>query len=273
MEKIEAGELLSIGQQLARIADALESIAHAGRPPAPNYTRPIEAFSGFDWASINARVIKADPDGPTHVEWGGETWTRRSPVNKFGPSIWYSRAQGKDDDGNVIYLRLITFKEFKDSDPLAPGVEKLLTRSAAEPARAAQTPATSGQPAGAGQPASKSAQGPANKGRQPAQVKAEILQFSKTLPAGKALTDGQKGVIAPTLEACFEGEEDQVGARRAVVKYITGYDSLKDVPPALLYGLYTWLKPYKDKGQAYRAGMQADDEARAILAEIRAGQG
>ena len=264
----QASELL---QQLTRIADAVEAIARSTPPAAPNFSRPIEEYPHFDWSTIQARVIKSDPEGATHVEWGGETWTRRSPANKFEPAIWYSRANGKDDDGNVLYLRLITFKEFKDSDPLAPGVQREITRLAnqaapAQPAGSApaQRQASAPGPAsGAGQPAG----GP---GRTPGQVKAELLRTVEALAPGKVLTEGQKGILAPALEACFPHEEDQVGARKVVIKFLTGHDSLRDIPALSLYALYTWLKPYKDKDRGqWHAGKQAEDEAWAILVECR----
>ena len=103
---------------LDRIALALETLARAGAPAEPNYIKPLSDYREFDWESINASVVQQDADGPTHLEWGGALWTRRSPSNKFEPAIWYSRASGKDDEGNVSYLRLITFRQVKDADPI-----------------------------------------------------------------------------------------------------------------------------------------------------------
>lgn len=107
-------------KQLTRIADALERIASAGKPTAPDYIRPLAEYAGFDWPSINASVVQQDADGPTHVEWGGMLFTRRSPQNKFDPAIWYSRSIGRNEEGGAEYLRLITFREFKEADAL-PG--------------------------------------------------------------------------------------------------------------------------------------------------------
>lgn len=92
-----------------RIADALERIAPA-TPKAPNYQYPIEAFKNFDWETINAVVEKTDQFGAAIINWGGRSWIRRSPSNKFGAAIWFSCAVGKDDEGNTLYERLITFK-------------------------------------------------------------------------------------------------------------------------------------------------------------------
>jgi len=109
-------------RQLTRIADALERLANNGKPVEPGFVRPIEEYASFDWDSIGAVVMRSDQDGPTHVEWGGFTWTRRSPQNKFEPSVWYSRSAGKDDNGEVLYLRLISFKPLHDVDPLPRAV-------------------------------------------------------------------------------------------------------------------------------------------------------
>lgn len=94
---------------LLRIADALDRMA----PPvqkAPNYQYPIEAFPDFDWGSIGATVEQSDSSGAGLVIWGGQIWTRRSPSNRYGAAIWFSRAVGKNDDGSILYERLITFK-------------------------------------------------------------------------------------------------------------------------------------------------------------------
>jgi hypothetical protein len=104
--------------RLERIAQALETMVRAGAPAAPDYQRPLHEYRHFDWASINASVVQQDPDGPTHVEWGGALWMRRSPSNKYDPAIWFSRANGKDAEGNVQYLRLIVFRPVKEVDQL-----------------------------------------------------------------------------------------------------------------------------------------------------------
>ncbi|HLE03997.1 MAG TPA: single-stranded DNA-binding protein [Anaerolineales bacterium] len=121
-------------EKLERIAAAVESLARDGAPQAPNYVKPLGDYRQFDWSSIAASVVQQDADGPTHVEWGGYLWNRRSPANKFDPAIWYSRAQGRDEQGNVAYLRLITFKPLKDSDPVPDKVAQAATRQPAAPA-------------------------------------------------------------------------------------------------------------------------------------------
>jgi len=121
--------LSTLISQLTRIADALEVLARPGKDYSPDYIKPIEEYTGFDWVSINANVVKADRDGPTHVQWNGHIYTRRSPSNKFDPAIWYSRATGKSEEGETSYARLITFREIKDSDPLPEKARAVTARS------------------------------------------------------------------------------------------------------------------------------------------------
>ena len=139
--------------QLARIADSLEVLARPGKDYAPDNTRPIEDFAGFDWSSINATVVRTDAFGPSHVEWGGHVYTRRSPSNRFDPAVWYSRATGKDEEGDkTVYARLITFKEIKDADPLSDKAADLIENSARRQAANSTRAQAGGQPAGSANP-------------------------------------------------------------------------------------------------------------------------
>lgn len=139
-------------RQFTRIADALERMANGGEPTAPDMRRPIEDYRTFDWSGMGASVINADKDGPTHIEYAGTIWTRRSPSNKFDPAIWFSRAAGKDDEGNVKYLRLITFASIKGADPVNPKAIQ-----AAGNAPAAEKPAPKVEPSVDGRPTPKAA--------------------------------------------------------------------------------------------------------------------
>lgn len=126
-------------RQLTRIADALERVANGGEPTSPDMRRPIEEYKTFDWGAIGASVVNADADGATMVEYAGTLWTRRSPVNKFEPAIWFSRANGKDADGAVKYLKLITFQSIRDADPLPKKAAELANKA---PAAKKEQPST-----------------------------------------------------------------------------------------------------------------------------------
>lgn len=109
---------------LERIADALERLAPTS-VAAPNYIKPLEQFADFDWATIGAAVDKSDQYGAAIISWRGQQFVRRSPQNKFGEAIWFSRCVGKDDQGENRYERLITFKPISNVE-VEPVPEKIL---------------------------------------------------------------------------------------------------------------------------------------------------
>src|SRR3972149_272816 len=119
---------------LNRIASALEAIALT-KAPDPNFVRSIAEYGAFDFEAIGAKVTGRDQHGVTAVEWAGYQWTRHAPSNKFGSAIWFSRAAGKDEAGNVRYVRLITFREMTEPEPL-PG--KVAAQVEATPKAAAR---------------------------------------------------------------------------------------------------------------------------------------
>lgn len=94
---------------LERIADSISAIAPVSTA-APNYQQPLESFARFDWESIGVTVERSDQFGAAVVSWRGLQFVRRSPSNKFGEAIWFSRCTGKNDNGENKYERLITFK-------------------------------------------------------------------------------------------------------------------------------------------------------------------
>lgn len=94
---------------LERLADAVERLAPT-TAVAPNYQRPLESFATFDWSSIDATVERSDQYGAAIVSWRQFQFMRRSPSNKFGEIIFFSRCVGKDESGENKYERLISFK-------------------------------------------------------------------------------------------------------------------------------------------------------------------
>lgn len=239
---------------LERIAIALEAMASNGKPASPNYTRPIEQFHSFDWESVHASVIRADNDGPTHVEWGGETWTRRSPSNKFGAAIWYSRANGKDEEGNVLYLRLITFKEMSDADPLP---NKVRDEAGKAPVHQPAKPMVSA-------PAEVPAQAKKLPIRSPEAVKAWIAEKAEEWK-GKPISDTKRGLLVPLFNACWKISPvaEATNIRHRVTKYLTGFEHLTETPDNYLIALYLWLNPAL-VGKDWQPIASAVEEAQAI---------
>jgi hypothetical protein len=227
-------------QLLERIAQALETLARAGAPAEPNYVKPLADYRGFAWESIGASVVQEDADGPTHVEWGGALWTRRSPANKFDPAIWFSRAAGKDSEGNVNYLRLITFKPVKEAEAL-PG------KVAAATAKKDTGPLT---PESAGQP---------QRPYLPEYLKSRLLKRAESY-ANLKCSPEQRGLAAMMLEKCFacEGASEK---RHTVQMYLFGAESH---PSIILVILNDWLRPKRDTGGDYQVDALAMKEAQGV---------
>lgn len=112
---------------LEKIASAVERLVPS-TTSAPNLTAPLESFTTFYWDSIGATVERSDQYGAAIVFWRGLQFVRRSPSNKFGDIIFFSRCVGKDDDGNNKYERLISFKPLSkvDVEPIPEKVNRIV---------------------------------------------------------------------------------------------------------------------------------------------------
>ena len=114
-----------IAQSAARIADALEMLAPPAKPQHKEI--PLESWRGFDWSTIGAKVELSDNYGAAIVSWRGQQYQRRSPNNKFGEVIFFSRCTGKNEAGENQYERLCTFKPLsrKTVEPVPEKVRSL----------------------------------------------------------------------------------------------------------------------------------------------------
>ena len=93
----------------------------------PNWQRSLKSYSTFDWSKIGGTVVSQDRHGATKVVWCGHIYTRRSGENKkFGAAIWFSRANGKSEGDETNYLKLITFKDSAEAEPLPDYVAQRL---------------------------------------------------------------------------------------------------------------------------------------------------
>jgi hypothetical protein len=103
-------------ENLDELLLALKAIA--SQTP-PNWQRPLKAYPNFDWSKIGATIVNSDNYGATKVAWFGHIYTRRSGENKkFGAAIWFSRANGKSEGEETNYLKLISFKDSAEAEPL-----------------------------------------------------------------------------------------------------------------------------------------------------------
>lgn len=112
-------------EPMAEILVILKAIA--SQTP-PSWQRSLKAYSTFDWSKIGATVVAKDGHGATKVSWCGHVYVRRAGNNpKYGASIWFSRSAGKGEDDETQYLRLITFKDTADAEPLPEYVARALS--------------------------------------------------------------------------------------------------------------------------------------------------
>ncbi len=128
-------------QAFERLAQAVEKIAPAVPDQAPNYQFALEQFKTFDWSTIGAEVERQDNYGAAIVNWRRQQYIRRSPSNKYGEAVWFSRCVGKTEDGENKYIRLCTFKPTKSRtvEPLPEKVQRL-TNVEVEPSADAPPP-------------------------------------------------------------------------------------------------------------------------------------
>lgn len=230
---------------LERIAVALERLSNDGKPVAPNLNRPMEEYAGFDWSSIGAEVAKRDDDGPTHIQHNDTLYTRRSPVNKYDPAIWYSAPAGKDDEGNTAYVRLITFKHFGDADPLPAKVKGESKQPAPQPAANGTRPY------------------PANA------LRAKLADWA-TKRKDQTCTAQHRTMLAGMLEKAVDGKLQ----RYEMSQWLFGSESTSDIPcDMVLAALKDWLE-IKDWNSepSPNAITEAQVAHAAALAHIKASQ-
>lgn len=112
-------DLISILAKLETITTLLKQLLRQNAPYAPNYRYPLAAYWTFDWTTIGAEIIRRDDKGATQVLWGGYLWTRRNDAGRqYGKAIWFSRVDSSNDRDDLTYIRLITFKNSAEPDPM-----------------------------------------------------------------------------------------------------------------------------------------------------------
>lgn len=118
--------LLDNNRLLERVAQSLEEAE--ARKEAPNYQLHLEEFATFDWAKIDAIVERHDAQGAAIVSWKGKQFVRRSPTNKFGAVVFFSRCIGNDEQGVKKYERLCTFKSLEkvEVEPISDKATRLI---------------------------------------------------------------------------------------------------------------------------------------------------
>lgn len=267
MEPKQEAQLLTT---LSTIAASLDQIARAIAPKAPGYVKALDEFPGYDWETIGATVKQTDQYGAAVVEWGGYTWTRRSPDNKFGEVIYFSRPDGKKEDGSVSYQRLITFKVLSKVEPVSRKVESQLqeaeknrkTTPAVHPA--AETPKPVAQPASAPNvraqtsapaPVETAETGLKSNGHtrpfEPDYLREKIKTHADVTFAGKKASPDDRGKLAGTLQLCFAGLDDWRERVMAVCTLFTGAASDLEMTDAYVLAMNMWLQAKKNPAGAW----------------------
>lgn len=91
--------------------------------------------------------------------------------------------------------------------------------------------------------------------------------------AGKTATDNQRNLTRGMIEACFAGMEHSDKIRHSVTQWLTGQESMNDVPDPWVLALLEWLKPIKDTGGGYTPDFMAVREAGTIWTEAQKAAG
>jgi|GEM_PF-1770597 hypothetical protein len=223
---------------LERIAVALERLSNDGKPAALNLVRPMDEFWNFDWSAIGAEIVKDDADGPTHVQHNGALYTRRSPTNKFDPAIWYSAPAGKDGDGNVEYVRLITFRDFKDADPLPGKVTNNGHKAPAQQQAQAPRPPAAQTQRPAAPPPTPAMPKLATRPYSPDVLRSKLAEWAKAR-TGQPCTAQHRTLLAGQLETAIGGKLE----RYEMSEWLFGSSSTADISCELvLAALKDWLE-------------------------------
>ena len=121
-EVVESEELILARVSAKALVSIARSLKHIQRELAtkdPNYKFRMGDYGAqFNWESIGATIEEADNRGATIVRKDGFVFTRRHGSGKYGTAIWFSRPNGKDEAGEVKYMRLCTFKDYTKAEKL-----------------------------------------------------------------------------------------------------------------------------------------------------------
>jgi hypothetical protein len=139
-----AGALLAQLKELNQTLRRME----AANNPSPEYRVPIEQYPEFNWTKLGARVVAQDEWGATIVSWNGKQFKRRSPDNKYGACIWFSRVLRKaesvekatESSSDRDYAILIRFETVDTQvDPLGDKAKAALQRAQRKTSAVANT--------------------------------------------------------------------------------------------------------------------------------------
>jgi recombinational DNA repair protein RecT len=103
----------------------------------------------------------------------------------------------------------------------------------------------------------------------PAALKVKLAEFTST--KSKA-TDDDRNMVAANLNMCFQVEKpDQI--RHAVLKYLTGKASTKDISDGTILALKRWLHATQDSGGEWKPDPMSVKEAQSVWTEAQKADG
>lgn len=240
-------QLKQIHEELHRISNALERLASAQPIRPMEYIRELKDYYSFDWASINARVVHSDADGPTHVEYEGAVYLRRSPTNKYAPAVWFSRSAGQDEEGKTKYVTLITFKNFTDPDPMPEKIKNELQKGLQKepsPAKPQPAPASTSAKIPEEQISPSAPVGSPARIRPPAEIK-KFISSEADKYSTRTISPEKQSQISAAIDYCYANNPvtSQKHIRQKIYKYLTGEEHLSQIDHSLQIAMYIWLEP------------------------------
>lgn len=100
-------------------------------------------------------------------------------------------------------------------------------------------------------------------------VRAKIeMAAKKAEERGSAPSDSARNMIAVNLEACFAGDPGAEAKRHAVLRYLTGHESVKDLTPWQAVAMSRWLNAQPDSGGQWLPDTMAVREAQSVYAAM-----
>jgi len=281
MEKSE-----SIGKLAAALAKAQGQIKEAKRDSANPFFKTTYADLGAIWEACREALVSNGLAVIQVAENGGDGLVSVSTILAHESGEWIGGALTlkpvKDDPqgaGSAItYARRYGLAAIVG---VAPGGDDDGEAATGRGTASTHLPAKSPTRAKAPAPAEPSPQTPTTRptsGRpfMPDALKADLEARVKALTQrGVAeVSDGQRGLVAASLELCFAGDANAKQFRHSVQMWLSGSASVNDMPAAWVRVLLGWLNPQKDEGGDYIPSPFAVKEAKLVLRQslVDAGQ-
>ena len=81
------------------------------------------------------------------------------------------------------------------------------------------------------------------------------------IAAGHTASESDRNMIAPNMEMCFAGDKDSIANRKAVMQYLVGKTSVKDLSDAEIIAFKNWVHARPDDGGEWHPDTKTVQEA------------